>query len=320
LHGESVVSENVRLSPDLAAILIAGELRERAGRSLRRLLAQTIIDRMEILVADLCPEAGPLSGADHPPVRSLALPRDAYYCQAQSAALHAARAPIVAFIEDHSYASPGWAEAVLDAFAWDRVAAVNYTFTPAASGYLSRSILMAEYGYWMTPHPGGAVRFASSTNIAYRRELLLKYLPDEAAFEAEFLLHRALEADGRRIVVAPGALVAHESWSRLGDACLANGANKRALGARRAALGNWSVPRKTLMALAMAAMPAFGILRLARSLRHRPALWGTFLAGLPIVASIYTYSAVSEAMGYLFGPGRSREEFRARELAVTRDG
>lgn len=320
LRGESLVCENVRLPPDLAAILIAGELRERAGRSLRRLLAQTILDRMEILVADLCPDAGPLPGADHPAVRCLELPRDAYYCQAQYAALHAARAPIVAFIEDHSYASPGWAEAVLDAFAEEQTGAVNYTFTPAGSGYLSRSILMAEYGYWMAPHPGGAVRFASSTNIAYRRDLLRKYLPDEAAFEAEFLLHRALEAAGWRIVVAPGALVAHESWNRLGDACLANGANKRALGARRAALGNWGVPRRMAMALAMAAMPTLGLLRLAFSLRRRPALWGTFLSALPVVASIYAYSAASEAMGYLFGPGRSREEFRARELAVTRDG
>lgn len=107
LHRESVVSENADLPPDLAAILIAGELRERAGGRLRRLLAETILDRMEILVAELCPEAGPLSGADHPPVLSLALPRDAYYCQAQSAALHATRAPIVAFIEDYSYAFAG---------------------------------------------------------------------------------------------------------------------------------------------------------------------------------------------------------------------
>lgn len=161
---------------------------------------------------------------------------------------------------------------------------------------------MAKYGYWMAPHPGGAVRFAASTNIAYRRDLLRRLL----AGQAGFLIHRALLARGWRIVVAPGALVAHESWSRLGDACLADGANERALGASRAALGNWGVPRR--------------ILRLARSLRHRSALWGTFLAGLPVVASIYTYSAGSEAIGYLFGAGRSREEFRARELAVTRDG
>lgn len=309
------------MAPELSAILVAGELRERAARSLRHLLDQTILSRMEIVVADLNPELGLPGATDHPAVRHLRLAHLAYYCEAQAAGVWEARAPVVAFIEDHSYASPGWAEAVLEAFQDARVGAVNYTFTSAGSGYLSRSILMAEYGYWMAPHPGGPVDFASSTNIAYRRELLLRHLEaNETIFEAEFLIHRALRDEGWEIVVAPRATVTHESWGRLWDACLANGANKRVLGARRAALGRWGAGRRILMASAMAAMPALGLLRLARSLRGRPRLWGTYLLGLPIVTGIYTFSAGCEALGYLLGPGRSRAEFRARELAVARDG
>lgn len=309
------------MEPELTAVLVAGELRERAARSLRHLLSQSVLPRMEILVADLNPDRGPLGAPGHPAVRHLRLPHYAYYSQAQAAAVREARAPLVAFIEDHSYASPGWAEAVLEGFEDRRTAAVNYTFAPAGRGYWNRSILMAEYGYWMAPHPGGPVAFGASTNIAYRRDLLLEYLnANESIFEAEFLIHRALRAKGWRIVVAPRATVAHESWGRFWDACLANGANKRVLGARRAALGNWGAGRRILLASAMVAMPALGLLRLAGSLRRRPRLWGAYVAGLPVVAAIYTFSALSEALGYLFGPGRSREEFRARELAVERDG
>ncbi len=309
------------MEPELTAVLIAGELRRRASHSLSHLLNQTALERIEILVADCCPGRGPLAGAGHPAVRCLECPHLTFYCGAQAAAVREARAPIVAFIEDHSYASPAWAEAVLDAFQDRRVGAVNYTFTAAGSGYLSRSILLAEYGYWMAPHPGGPIAFASSTNIAYRRDFLLRHLAGgETIFEAEFLLHRALRNEGRRIVVAPRAAVAHESWGRLWDACLANGANKRVLGARRAALGRWGLGRRLAAASAMGAMPGFGLLRLARSLLGRRRLWGTFLLGTPVVASIYAFSAACEAAGYLFGPGRSREEFRARELAVERDG
>jgi hypothetical protein len=309
------------MGPDLTAVLIAGELRRRASKSLGHLLSQTALARMEILVADLCPDGGAMAGAGHPAVRYLRWPHLGYYSEAQAAAVREARAPIVAFIEDHSYASPGWAQAVLDGFEDPRVAAVNYTFTPAGAGYWSRSILLAEYGYWMAPHPGGPVAFASSTNIAYRRDLVLRHLAEkESIFEAEFLLHRALRAEGWRIIVAPQATVAHESWGRLWDACLANGANKRVLGARRAALGGWGPGRRLLAAMAMAAMPALGLLRLARSVLGHRRLWGTFLLGWPVVASIYCFSAGAEAAGYLFGPGRSREEFRARELAVERDG
>lgn len=73
------------------------------------------------------------------------------------------------------------------------------------------------------------------------------------------------------------------------------------------------------MASAMSAMPAVGLFRLARSLRNRPQLWGSYLPALPVAAWIYTFIAGCEALGYLLGPGRSREQFRARALAIERD-
>jgi hypothetical protein len=302
--------------------LIAGEMRQRAEQSLVHLLAQDALEKLEILVVDVDPKGGPLAGIDHPRVRYIHRPDFIYYCDAQGELARQASAPLLAFIEDHSFASPGWARAVLAAFEDPRVAAVNYTFTNAAEpGYLSCSILMAEYGCWMSPHPGGPVVFSSSTNIAYRRELLLLVLQGrEPAFEAEFLIHRALLKQGGLIWVAPDAVVAHESWQNLADACAANGSNKRILGARRAADGQWGRLRRLMWAGGMLFAPAFFQARLAWALRNRPALWGRYLAALPVCAAIYSYSAWCEALGYLFGAGSSREEFRARELAVRRDG
>lgn len=302
--------------------LIVGEMRNRAENSVAHLLSQTALEKLEILLVDVDPEGGPLAGIDHPSVRCIRRPDFTYYCEAQAELARHASAPLLAFIEDHSFASPGWAQAVLSAFENPRVAAVNYTFTNAAEdGYLSRSILMAEYGHWMAPHPGGPVRFSSSTNIAYRRELLLPLLEGrEPAFEAEFLLHRALQQRGGQIWVAPNAVVAHESWRTLPDACAANGSNKRILGARRAADGRWGSPRRLLWAGGMILAPALFLLRLAWVLRRRPSLWGPYLAALPVCAVLYSYCAWCEALGYLFGPGSSRDEFRSRELAIKRDG
>ena len=309
------------MTPRLTVGLIAGELRNRAERSLEHLLGQTALDQIEIVVIDVRPQKGGFAGADHPRVRYFHRPDLRYYCEVQAELVAQAQAPLIAFIEDHCYAVPGWAAAILKTFENPRVSAVNYTFTNAVGdSYRSRSILMAEYGHWMLPHPGGPVRICSSTNLAYRRDLLLNGLQKHGSiFEAEFLIHRLIQASNGEIHVAPEATVAHESWQTVWDACLANGANKRVLGARRAEHGKWGVVTRAIWTAGMVLVPALFVARLGWALRNRPALWGKFLASLPLLVAIFSYCAWSEALGYLCGAGVSREEFRARELEVHRD-
>jgi hypothetical protein len=309
------------LAPELSVGMIAGELRSRAARSLQCLLTQTAIERMEIIVVDFNPELVPLPGSEHASVRYLARPHFNYYCEAQAELVTQARAPLLAFIEDHCYAVPRWAEAILDKFQHPMVSAVNYTFVPASSGYMCRSILMAEYGLWMAPHPGGPIGIASSTNIAYRRDLLLAMVQkDPSRLEAEFLVHRAIQKHHGQIHIAPEAAVAHETWSTLREACLANGANKQVLGSRRAVDGDWGLPRRIAWAAGMFLMPGLGMARIAWAIRTRTPLWRPFLAGLPVMAVIYSYCAWREASGYLFGECGSRSELRSLELDVRRDG
>ena len=309
------------MQPRLTVGLIAGELRARAERSLEHLLRQTVLDELEILVIDINPDKASFAGASHPRVRYRHRPDLCYYCDAQAEIVRQAKAGLVAFIEDHCYATPGWAAAVIRTFKNPRVAAVNYTFTNAVKdSYRSRAILMGEYGHWMVPHPGGPVQICSSTNLAYRRELLMRHIHEkDSIFEAEFLVHRVVRAGKGEIHVASEATVAHESWQTVWDACLANGANKRVLGARRAEDGQWGVVTRAIWAGGMVLAPGLFIGRLGWSLRNRKALWGTFLSSLPVLAVLYGYCAWSEALGYLFGPGASREEFRDRELSIHRD-
>jgi hypothetical protein len=314
--------ESRSFAPQLTVGLIAGELRERAERSLRHILAQAELERLEVVVVDVNRGGGSFVGSDHPKVRYLYRPQFRFYCEAQIEVIRQARSPVIAFLEDHCYAEPQWAEAILETLENPKVAAVNYTFTNASdAGYLGRSILMAEYGHWMAPHPGGRVRISASTNLAYRRELLpVRMGEDESIFEAEFLIHREIQKSGGEIHVAPRATVAHESWATLKAACQANGANKRVLGARRAESGNWRKGRRLIWGIGMILTPGLFIARLAAAMYHRPALWGRFISSLPVLTVIYSYCAWSEALGYLRGAGASREEFLARELAVHRDG
>lgn len=56
------------MKPELSVILLAGELRERAARSLSHLLSQTGLPRMEIILVDLNPDLGLPGETGHPAV------------------------------------------------------------------------------------------------------------------------------------------------------------------------------------------------------------------------------------------------------------
>jgi GT2 family glycosyltransferase len=307
-------------TPELTVGLVIGAERERAGRSLEHLLRQTALDRIEIVCVDLAPDAPPPEEVRADAVRYVPAGQCAFMEEGMALCIEVARAPLVAFIEDHSHAAPGWAAEVIRTFDRPEVAMVNYSFTYAGSGtYLDRAFLVTEYGRWMAPTRPGAVSIAACNNIAYRLAALAPYRGDLAGWLGMApALHRRIQQAGGTVWQAPGALVAHESWDRLRDGCWANGVMKRMYGGYRPAREGWGTLRRVWYALAMVAAPPLHLGRLAWSLRNRPRLWWAFFTALPVSTTVYVYASYQEALGYLFGPGNSRELFTEMELAVSR--
>ncbi len=101
-----------------------------------------------------------------------------------------ARAPIVAFVEDHCFPTPGWAEALLRAHerAWAGVGPVVLNANPKRT--LSWANLLIEYGPWLDPRERGTVSHIPGHNSSYKRALLMEY-GDQLTpmLEAESVLH-----------------------------------------------------------------------------------------------------------------------------------
>jgi hypothetical protein len=306
-------------APRLTCALVVGPLRERGSRALAALLAQTALDEMEIVVVDVAVGGAPLAGADHAQVRWLARPETASFGAAQAECIRQARAPLVALIEDHCYAEPGWAAGVLEAFR-QPVAIVSYAMSNAdATRWVSRAFLMCEYGRWMHPARAGFIPIAACNNVAYRISALEPYPADlDLLLDGPHVLHQAIQRRGGRAWLAADAIVAHESWTRLSQGLHANAALKRILAHERVRHGRWSLGRRVAYGLGMALAPPLEVWRLARSVAPRPALWWPFVESLPIALLAYASNAVAEARGYLFGPGESRDILAATELERPR--
>jgi hypothetical protein len=308
--------------PALSVILVAGSPRTRAQRVVDALAAQTVAAVLELVVVDVSrPDVSPL---DTSRLRTeyLRRPDIDRWAAARIEGVRAARAATVAFIEDHCFPAPTWAEILIDTHRgpW---AAVGYAFTNAnPETYVSRSSMMARYGGFAHPCHGGPSRFLSGNNVSYKRQTLLDLGPDlESLLAIDFNLQEWLGRRGAPMFVESRALAAHTNFTSLIQEGRAGHAYCRLLAARRAESQSWGAARRVLYGLsAPLGAPAIRMARLLGGLPGRRALWGTVIAGLPVIAIEYLFDASGESLGYLFGTGNAERETMRWELETERTG
>lgn len=129
--------------PDLSVVVCTNRGPERLQASLGALQRQTVRERMEVIVVDDgAPEPlGPLCARFGAVV--LVHPQNLGLAAARNTGWEAARAPIVAFTDDDCRPEPGWAEALLGAYADPAVVAAGGELRCCgAKGLLARYYLL----------------------------------------------------------------------------------------------------------------------------------------------------------------------------------
>lgn len=305
------------MSPSLSAVLVIGELRDRAERTLRGLAEQTALEEMEVVIVDTAAgEARELRVPESlDPVwvdgRGLGRGED------RAAGTAAATAPVLALIEDHAVPDPSWAEALIEAHRgpWS---VVGYAFRLAEpSNYVSRAGLVSEAGPWLHPAQRRRASTLPASNVSVKAAALRDVSDDPGSF---LLLHHTLagqfEKAGHPMLLEPGAVIAHEYFPSLGPLLAVNYGHNRLLatGRRR----RWGWPRRLLWAVGTPlSAPAVRAWRLLRSLSSWSAVRMT-LASAPVLCLSFAAAALGESLGYLLGPGSWADRIEAYELETPR--
>jgi Glycosyl transferase family 2 len=299
--------------------MVVGEERERARRAVAAVVAQSIAGTLELVLVDLRPDLGAPT-ADVPGVSVTLVDRagESSWSAARHAGVMAARATLVAFVEDHVYVEPGWAEAVVSAYRdHPDAVAVGYAFANARDDRKPDGTLFAEYGRWVEPARGGRWSALPGNNVSYRRDALLDAAHGaEDAFAIDFTLHAELARRGS-FVVAPGAVVLHDGFPRLVDTLRANHEYGRALAAARAARGAWTPMRRVAYAAGTPLIPFLNAVRLARTLPGR-GHWRGALRHTPTCLAIWAAAASGELVGYVSVSGAEGERLLRWEVDVER--
>jgi hypothetical protein len=293
-----------------------GSRRERIPRLAAAMRAQTAADRLEILLMD----AGG-TGLD-PPLDGIRWRRVGWspelsFGEARATGVHEAKGEIVAFLLDHCYPDPSWAEALIAAFRERSWAAVGYGIRNANPGrYGSDATFLAHYGPWESARRG-EVRLLPGWQVSYRRSELLGMGADLGELlEIDATLHRRIRSSGQILAVEPEARAAEECFESVGQAFRANQAYGRLLAVRRAAAENLSLMRRLLRGIA-APLVATSI-RLVRVWRGSVQGPRELLRCMPGILAICVGWALGEVRGYLLGEGEAGRQVFYWELEATR--
>jgi hypothetical protein len=294
---------------------------ETLGKLIDELKAQRACDKLEVVILAASRERLRLDESvlkefhsyqviEVGPFHSVATPR--------AVGVRAARAPVVAFAEDHAYPAPGWAEALIEAHRqpWAAVGPAIINANPQTR--ISRTDLFLCYGPFVAPAQSGVVSSVAGDNSTYKRGLLLKYGDRlEAMLEDEGALHRDLRAKGYQLYLEASAQTRHLNFTRMSAWLSLRYHGGRVYGARRVEQNHWSLLRRLIY---IAASPLFPLLQVWPLLRviRRPGRQPELLSRVfPEIAAALVAGVVGEVAGYACGPGDSLEKLTS--LRFRRD-
>jgi hypothetical protein len=301
--------------PELSVVLITPASFESIRQTVRCLARQSIRDRIELVIVapiDARIEADPELCGVFANVRIVTLSSVSPTGPARAAAVRSARAPVVAFAEDHCFPAPTWADALVRAHLGPYAAVGPAIRNANPDTMVSWADLLIAYGPWMNPAAPREMDFLPGHNSAYKRLLLLDYgdsLSD--LMEAETVLQWDLRRKGHRLLLEPAAQAAHTNfglWSSWIPVMYFSG---RAFAATRSS--GWSPLRRLVFTVSSPLIPFVRFARVVVNARRARPSWPFLLRVLPTIAVGLVIDGAGQASGYAAGAGTAHQRMARYE-------
>lgn len=301
---------NDRVSCELSVVVICLRYTEYFRMALGHLNAQTVAQLLELIVVttqDRDLKIDPQEIEDLFGYKIVKLNKLESYGDAKAAGVASATASLVAFMEDHSYPDPTWAEAFINAHRKGGFAAVGPIVLNAnPSSTVSWGCFLVFYGSWMAPLRQEEVKHLPGSQSCYKRDLLLNYrrsLSD--MLEVESVLHWDFLAKGYKLCQEPKAKLYHLNFSLMRPIFSEYYLSSRVFAASRAS--DFEGLTKVVYALGSPLVPLIRLWRILRDARRGRSDFGIVLrASVPIILTA-SAGAFGEMIGYILGPGSARE-------------
>jgi glycosyltransferase involved in cell wall biosynthesis len=276
---------------------------------LQTLIAQEGAAEMEILVLDRCGEAirAVLRGR-FPQVQVIAVEGQPSIPALRALGIERAKGPIIALLEDHCLAQPGWLRAIEKAFATGRRAIGGPVENGSTDRLVDWAAFFCEYARFCGPVPHGIVPDIPGNNAAFDRQLLQQLQPELRAEVWEPVWLARIRQWRVAFHSVPEMAVLHKMSFRYGDFLVQRYHYSRSFAGMRLRGAAWWT--KTAYAAGTLFLPGLLLGRLTVTMIRKRRCWQRFLCSLPVLLTFLVSWAVGEGVGALLGPGRSLKRVR----------
>lgn len=282
----------------MSVIILAPDDYATIRQTLASLAAQTVVANLELIIVapskaaiQLPTEAGAFGAVAIVEVgKIISTP------VARIAGARTARAPLVAFVEDHAIYDPQWAEALIDAHRQGHAVVGGVFGNANPASLVSWANLLTEYGEWMKP-AARTMHHLPGHNSSYKKEILLAYGSDlEAKFVFESVLHWELLERGYTLFLEPRAKVYHLNYSRIAPTLQLRFYSGAVFAGARSR--HWSIFKRLAFAAGAPLIPLVRFVRTLRNLRGASIPGGVMPRVLPWLVLFLIFDAVGEMVGY----------------------
>lgn len=300
----------VNASSQLSVIVLGYCNSENFRMALDHLKAQTISTLLELIIVTPSREGlniAPSNLEGFSNYKILELGEFKSEGAAKAAGVMAATAPLVAFMEDHSYPEPLWAEALVNAHSQGNYAVVGPIILNANPHRgTSWGCFLVFYSPWMVVQPQKEDKHLPGNHSCYKRELLLRYSSQLSEMLAtESVLHWDLLHKGYHLHQESTARVHHLNYPRLGPILVEYNLISRIFASNRAA--GWARHRRILYALGSPLLPLIRFSRILKDARSARLRMDVILRAFMALFLTLCAGSAGEISGYLFGVGKARE-------------
>lgn len=298
-----------RSSPEMSVVIITPDRFATIRRAIAHLRAQSVRDQLEVVIVATSAdelEADDLELAPFHSVQVVEAGEIGSLGEANAAGVRRARAPIVAFVEEHSYPQPGWAEALIEAHRQPWAAVGPVVGNANGDSLVGWADYLVGYAPWMDPSRAGVRDFLPGHNSSYKLALLLEYGPElEGMLESETTLHSSLRQKGHQLYLEPGARISHLNYENLSVWIRAQYLSGRAFAADRSE--HWPSSRRLLYAVGGPLIPLVRLRRILGQMRGARRPLPPSATVLPALLLGLAVSAAGEMIGYCWGAGDAVE-------------
>ena len=310
--------------PVATVVIVIDKWRDRAELSLGSILRQGNVAELEILLVDLSSSATPaVPGSDHPNVKVVRMPdalRRSTWGEVRAEAVRMARGPFVLFLEEHSAALPGWAEATIAALNDGYVAVSGQVVNDHTRVRNTDAVKLMADAPPLLRNTRRPTRQPFWGNAAYRRDTLLA-LGDALAplIQNETMLGERLAQNGHKIGEDGAIRFVHVRESTLHGHGTGAFHLNRSTARLRAKVFKWSGRNKLIAVLGA---PFTAWVRTLKTVRYwqkkDPSRLGLVLRNFPRMVLINYYATIGQALGLALGAGQSGTRYLNYAVDIER--